>query len=411
MLWWDPTQGKLFVWYSDPNTAQWVEAVATPDLGPDDFVSVDVAQSFTEAEKKTARSNIYAAPFDAMAYSGMQYNGSMEVSQERGVASVGGASAYICDGWRHSSAGTMALASSAPSVAGTGLYPGFNNVLAIQTTTAQASLGAGDFAVVLQSIEGYRVSRLAWGTASAQPITIAFWSSHKRTGLFSGSLRNDALNRSYAFTYTHAVTDVAQYNVITIPGDTAGVWGTGNGVGIMLTFSLGSGSTYTAPSANTWVAGGFQAAPGQINAVSGALDFFRITGVVVLPGIEAPSAARSSLIMRPFDQELLTCQRYYRQLAGSGDVVGWAQAYATTGAQAVCFFNEMRATPTLSMSGNFTLTAANSSSLTVTGYVGVAACPTSVAANITVGSGLVAGNVTKLSLADGNARFKIDARL
>ena len=33
MFWWDPTQGKLFIWYSDPNTAQWVEAVATPDLG------------------------------------------------------------------------------------------------------------------------------------------------------------------------------------------------------------------------------------------------------------------------------------------------------------------------------------------------------------------------------------------
>ena len=88
MFWWDPTQGKLFIWYSDPNTAQWVEAVATPDLGPDDFVSVDVAQSFTEAEKKTARSNIYAAPFDALAYNGMQINGSMEVSQETGNSNI-----------------------------------------------------------------------------------------------------------------------------------------------------------------------------------------------------------------------------------------------------------------------------------------------------------------------------------
>ena len=41
-------------------------------------------------------------------------------------------------------------------------------------------------------------------------------------------------------------------------------------------------------------------------------DIFRITGVVVLPGIEAPSAARSPLIMRPYDQELLTCQRYWQ---------------------------------------------------------------------------------------------------
>jgi hypothetical protein len=40
---------------------------------------------------------------------------------------------------------------------------------------------------------------------------------------------------------------------------------------------------------------------------------FRLTGVVVLPGIEAPSAARAPFIMRPFDQELLLCQRYYEK--------------------------------------------------------------------------------------------------
>ena len=82
MFWWDTTRGKLFVWYSDPNTAQWVEAVAMPDMNPDDFVRIDAPQTLTETQKTQARSNIYAAPFDAMAYNGMQINGSMEVSQE-----------------------------------------------------------------------------------------------------------------------------------------------------------------------------------------------------------------------------------------------------------------------------------------------------------------------------------------
>ena len=36
----------------------------------------------TETREEAARSNIYAAPFDALAYNGMQINGSMEVSQE-----------------------------------------------------------------------------------------------------------------------------------------------------------------------------------------------------------------------------------------------------------------------------------------------------------------------------------------
>ena len=51
---------------------------------------------------------------------------------------------------------------------------------------------------------------------------------------------------------------------------------------------------------------------GTVNCVTTA-SAFHITGVVVLPGIEAPSAARSALIMRPYDQELVTCKRYWVQ--------------------------------------------------------------------------------------------------
>ena len=47
------------------------------------------------------------------------------------------------------------------------------------------------------------------------------------------------------------------------------------------------------------------------NAVGATSDVFRLTGVVVLPSNGAPSAARSSLIMRPFTEELRICQRHY----------------------------------------------------------------------------------------------------
>ena len=46
----------------------------------------DTAQSLTAAQQQQARQNIYAAPFDAMAYSGLQINGGMEVSQEKGTS-------------------------------------------------------------------------------------------------------------------------------------------------------------------------------------------------------------------------------------------------------------------------------------------------------------------------------------
>jgi len=83
-------------------------------------------------------------------------------------------------------------------------------------------------------------------------------------------------------------------------------------------------------------------------------DTFRITGVVVLPGIEAPSAARSPLIMRPFDHELLTCQRYYNRLGGNATSI-IVQGYTTAGGgiSAVLIPPSMRATPAVSESAAF----------------------------------------------------------
>ena len=293
----------------------------------------------------TAYVHAYAAPFDALAYNGMQINGSVEVSQERGTTATSVSGASVCDGWMFFYAGTMTI-SSATAVT-PAFVPGFTNVLFMSVPVAQASIGAADLAVLLQRIEGYRISRLAWGTASAQPITLAFWSAHNRTGVYSATIRNATSNRSYAFTYAHAVTNVAQYNIVTIPGDTTGTWTADNSVGMIITFAMACGTTSTAPSANAWLAGGYFAAPGQINGVAAVTDVFRITGVVVLPGIEAPSATRSPLIMRPYDQELAICKRYFQINFPS------ARFPAAAGSQfsenSFLFPLEMRTAPTLTV--------------------------------------------------------------
>jgi hypothetical protein len=178
-------------------------------------------------------------------------------------------------------------------------------------------LGAGDSYTIFQVIEGWRVARLAWGTGNAQPITIGFWSAHHRTGLYSGTIRNSPPTRSYAFTYTQAVADAVQYNTVTIPGCTDGTWATDNTGGMTILFAGACGTTLTAPSANSWLVGNYVAAPGQVNGIATSSDFLRFGAVVVLPGSEAPSAARSPFIMRPYDQELVTCQRYWEKVFGA----------------------------------------------------------------------------------------------
>jgi hypothetical protein len=316
---------------------------------PSAVVRYDIAQSLTAPQLIQARQNVYAAPFDAMAYGGLQINGGMEVSQERGTGITSAIGSYICDGWKFFYSGTMVVNGAIASAAG--WFAGFPSLLYMNLGVAQTTIGAADYTLLQQFIEGYRVARLQWGTANAQPITIGFWSAHHRPGLYSGVVRNGANNRTYAFTYTQAAADVPQYNVITVPGDTAGTWATDNTVGLVLTFALACGSTNTAPSANAWLAGSYAAAPGQINAVAATTDVFRITGVIVLPGNEAPSAARSPFVMRPYDQELLICQRYYQRMLittlGYYSTLAGGSLYTSLQLKTL-----MRAAPTAAQIGN-----------------------------------------------------------
>ena len=301
----------------DTTTGKLIKDSGVPTSGP---VRYDAAQTLTAPQQTVARQNIYAAPFDALAYSGMQVNGSMEVSQEKGTTSVslpsGTQGVYVCDGWSLNKAGTSVLGAAVINI--TTLFPGFSTVLYSNVSTAgPASPLAGDYVMFLTTIEGYRISRLAWGMASAQPLTIGFWTGHHRTGLYSGSIRNGSNTRSYVFTYTQNVADAAEYKVVTIPGCTDGTWAFDNTLGMAIAFAQVCGTNLTAPSANNWLtttAPGYIAAPGQVNSVAATSDVFRITGVVVLPGLEAPSAARSPLIMRPYDQELVTCMRYWERV-------------------------------------------------------------------------------------------------
>ena len=271
----------------------------------------------------TARQSIYAAPFDAMAYSGMQINGSTDVSQERGYNNpvTVGNNTYFCDGWMASKNGST-MAGSAQCYAGSVGAP-FQNSAVIGISAAQATILSGDFFLVSQPFEGYRIQRLMWGTPYAQPLTLGFWTVHHRTGIYSGSIRNADGSRSCAFTYSQIASDIAEYKTVTIPGCLDGTWPIGNAASMSVTFAIAAGATFTAPSAGVWYSGlNYLAGPGQINGVAATTDAFRITGVVILPGIEAPSAARSALIMRPYDQELVTCKRYWQKSYGAAVAPG-----------------------------------------------------------------------------------------
>jgi hypothetical protein len=160
-------------------------------------------------------------------------------------------------------------------------------------------------------VEGVRAARLAFGTASAAPVSIGFWVKAHRTGAYSGSVRTSAQNRSYPFGFTVSAADTWEFKTVTITGDTGGTWLTDTGVGLYLTVCIAGGSSRLG-AASAWAGSDNSGATGTNNAVAATSDTLQVTGLVVLPGIELPAADRAAFIMRPTDQQLIGARRYWQ---------------------------------------------------------------------------------------------------
>jgi len=333
-LWWESDTGILWLYYDDGTSAQWIEIGGGSGSVSKSYVDgtkVDytVTQSLTDTQQAQARSNVAAAPFDAMAYSGMQINGSMEVCQ------------------------ALATGSFLQMTSGTVYYPSDMNFLQFSHATAQlqmgvatvnqggntyalslycqtgsnnmATQGANDVAQIGHAIEGYRAARLAWGLSGAVPITIGFWVYTSIAGSMGIAIFNHAQNRIYRTLVTPALPANAWvYRTVMIPGDTTGTWdkSTGRGVDIRFLFATGSSNISTN---NVWDSTLAYPA-GVTNFFAAANQYTYITGLSVLPGTQSIPLGRLPYLARTFDDELRLCQRYYEKSYNYTGMPGTASA-------------------------------------------------------------------------------------
>ena len=333
-------------------------------------------------------------------------NGGMVIAQRNAGASVtvnSSSAPYCPDRWngrlqQASGAFTMQQNTTAPA--------GFINSLLFTVTNTTAP-AAGNRVHVRQIIEGYNVSDLGWGGASAASVTLSFWVRSSVTGLYGVGFINSAENRSYVGTYTINSANTWEYKTIAVPGDTAGTWVTDNGNGIRLTFDLGSGTSYNASSANTWVAQEACRTSSCVNWQQNSGATLYITGVQLEKGSTA-----TSFDYRPYGTELSLCQRYYSKVGGGNSwALGVGQCYSTTGViSAVTTPQVMRATPTLTYT-NLALWNAASGALGVTGLTVHSASGNLVRLDATVASGLVAGNATFLNSGSSSGTLELSAEL
>ena len=293
-------------------------------------------------------------------------NGAMVIDQRNAGASVTPATNnYVLDRWVFDLSQSSKFSVQQSAV----VTPGFTNSCAITSLSAY-SVGASDFFLMRQSIEGLNVYDLAWGSASASTVTLSFWVRSSLTGTFGGSIRNSADNRSYVFSYTIISANAWEYKTISIPGDTSGTWLTTNGVGLKLSFSLGTGSTYST-TAGSWVAGNFAAPTGATSVVGTNGATFYLTGVQLEVGSVATPFER-----RLYPQEFAMCQRYYTVLSSYLVYEGYVTISANVITSTALPVN-MRATPTISpQSISYTNTSSLSVNTVTTSYIRMQALST-----------------------------------
>ena len=239
-------------------------------------------------------------------------NGACVIDQRNAGASVTNVAGILYSVDRFWTYGAQASKYTAQQNAGSVTPPaGFSKYLGVTSSSAY-SVGSTEFFQLYQSIEGFNVADFGWGTSSAQSVTLSFWVRSSLTGTFGGSLLNADSNRSYAYSYTISAANTWEQKTVTIPGDITGTWGAGNGVGIYLGFSLGSGSSASG-TANTWSASALRAPTGATSVVGTSGATFYITGVQLEKGSTA-----TSFDYRPYGTELALCQRYYEKSYDQG---------------------------------------------------------------------------------------------
>ena len=277
-------------------------------------VSIDGSNGVVFNDLTTQNTSAF---YGGLAFRNRIINGAMVIDQRNAGAAVTPTTlAYTLDRWSAAEQTDGSMTVQQSSTAATG----FTNSLLVTVTSADTSLGATQYAVLRQAVEGFNVADFGWGTANAQTITLSFWVRSSLTGTFGGAIQNSAQDRSYPFSYTISTANTWEYKTVTIPGDTTGTWLTTSGTGLSLWLGLGVGSTYSG-TAGAW-AGSLAFAPtGAVSLIGTNGATFYITGVQLEKGSTA-----TSFDYRPYGTELTLCQRYYEATTNnstmlfSGDV-------------------------------------------------------------------------------------------
>ena len=288
-------------------------------------------------------------------------NGDMRIDQRNAGASITmstGNELFAVDrtmseqGGATSNTGTIQQVTDGPA--------GFNKSL--KYTAGSSSYGANGYVAINQRIEGQNVQDLAFGTSSAQSITLSFWVKSSLVGTYTNNIThyNGTTERWNNQTYTINVANTWEYKTLTFVGDTFS-GPSNNTTGFMRVYWHlgGDAGAATTTSFNTWFngTGSKRAATTQTNLLATSGATFFLTGIQLERGTVATPFEH-----RPFAIELASCMRYFYAIKSTGVANGDATGLnGVVGGNTAVHRSQaphpviMRATPSLTFSNTSTV--------------------------------------------------------
>jgi hypothetical protein len=266
-------------------------------------------------------------------------NPTFEVDQRNCNNSVsygaGTVTGFICDRWNV--AKVLATGTAFPvcqvipggptNVPGTSFAITRSRLL-YQTSAAQGTLAAGEYAQMLTYVEGPRFRELINDVHSLQLLVSCDISPLK----FSVSIRDFPATKSivYLCTYTGGVQLITIPNIPVFP---AGNFSTAPGAaGYQLSVNVACGSTLTAPAAGSWQSGNFLGAPGMDNFAANASKNFYVYFIQHEPGPLCTTPMDCPFTQNYDDSLRYFCKSYdYGTKAGTVTYVGQSSGYGPVG--------------------------------------------------------------------------------
>tara|TARA_R100000278_G_scaffold123170_1_gene111656 strand:- start:1588 stop:2613 length:1026 start_codon:yes stop_codon:yes gene_type:complete len=262
-------------------------------------------------------------------------NGDFNIYQRTQQATGVGASALYptADRWviNPSTEGRLTM------TAGTEDAPPESNVttsLKLNCTTADTSVGADQFCLLDQRIEGQNLQHVKKGTSGAKQLTASFWVKGNASATYVVELydNDNARQVSKSFSVTSSWSKVE----LTFPADTTGAFGNDNNTSLFFQIWLLGGSNFTSGTlSETWTS------VTQANRAAGISNFFSSTSnefYITAIQLEVGDVATEFEYITK-QEALMLCYRYYYKMTNQSSPMYGTTYNGNTASRGFVFYS------------------------------------------------------------------------